>query len=469
MQQMNKRQIIQNLKSFSIGPIVSAGLSFIATPIYTYFLSPEEMGKASMFTLACTIIQLVVFLGMDQAFAKRYYESENRSSLLTNAIFPSLILAIAVCLNILIFRRQVSYLLFGTEFELVCVYALILVIPGLAVERFGLLCVRMEQNGSLYSFLLIVLKAIVILTTLGFILIKEKTFRAIIWGQVGAQALFSILLCVVSRKQVSFRISDLNRAEMKSLLRFGIPLVPTTIIGWALNGTDKLMMRFLCNYSEIGLYDLALKVASLLTIIQSSFTTFWIPLAHQWNNEHVNVSSFVKTGKYLTCVMSLLFMFVLLTRNVALLLFKPEYYEAASIIPFLLFTPIMYTISEVTVMGIYFKEKTEWTIVISLSSAIINIALNYALIPIWGASGAAIATGLSYICFFWARTIFSRKLWFPFPLIDYYVITVLLLSAAFCNTFYDGPIEYVSNIVILSLIILYYKNEIRQMLKAGIR
>ena len=107
--------LLKKLGQFSIGPIVGALIGFITVPIITYFISPEEYGKSSMFTLAISILQLFVFLGMDQAYTKRYYETVNRSKLLTNAIFPAFILVMAIDLGLFLGKGKVAELLFGSS------------------------------------------------------------------------------------------------------------------------------------------------------------------------------------------------------------------------------------------------------------------------------------------------------------------------------------------------------------------
>ena len=43
------RKILEHLGAFSLGPIVSAFLGFLTVPIITYFITPDEYGKSSMF------------------------------------------------------------------------------------------------------------------------------------------------------------------------------------------------------------------------------------------------------------------------------------------------------------------------------------------------------------------------------------------------------------------------------------
>ena len=49
------------------------------------------------------------------------------------------------------------------------------------------------------------------------------------------------------------------------------------------------------------------------------------------------------------------FMLLLLLKDAIFMILSDEYVEGVDIIPFLLIYPVMYTISEVTVMGVYFK------------------------------------------------------------------------------------------------------------------
>lgn len=122
-----------------------------------------------------------------------------------------------------------------------------------------------------------------------------------------------------------------------------------------------------------------------------------------------------------------IFVLVLLFKNVIFFILADDYGQAVNIVPFLLIYPIMYTVSEVTVMGIYFKEKTLNLLFVSLAASIVNIALNCILIPKAGAIGASIATGVSYTVFFWIRTLISRRIWSSFLLRNIFLLRLFYL------------------------------------------
>ena len=267
------------------------------------------------------------------------------------------------------------------------------------------------------------------------------------------------MFCV--RKSFIIRASLLDWLEIKSLLKFGLPIVPVSIIGWALSGMDKVMLRGFCDYSELGMYEVAFKVVNIIGIAQTCFTSFWVPVAHQWNNDNVDKERFVYIGRLISLAMTGIFVLVLLFKNVIFFILADDYGQAVNIVPFLLIYPIMYTVSEVTVMGIYFKEKTLNLLFVSVAASIVNIALNCILIPKAGAIGASIATGVSYTVFFWIRTLISRRIWFKFPVKEYIFITAILFVLSFCNIWIHGIGVYIINCCSIPIIVYYFRNELK--------
>ena len=141
---------------------------------------------------------------------------------------------------------------------------------------------------------------------------------------------------------------------------------------------------------------------------------------------------------------------VLLCKDIIALILGKNFAQSIYIFPFIMLYPIMYTMSESTAVGIGFSRKTEWNIIISALSGGANIALNYLLIPILDGKGAALATGISYMVFFWGRTLVSRKLWYRFRIGKYILYTLLILMNCYLHTFVIGWLPYV--VTMLSLI-----------------
>lgn len=444
---------LKNLFGFSLGPILGAFISFITIPLITFFISPDEYGRVSMFTLCQSVLGMLVYLGADQSFIKFYNDEESKSKLFFNSIFPALLTSLILMILMWCFKRPLSDFLFGVPDEDICVLSLIIYLPFCVLERFVAVNTRMLEKSVKYSFFSVLIKALILVFTIVLLSSYQRSFRSVIYATVIAQISGSIIMCFLSLKDISIKEFSIDYSLIKRLIAFGLPLVPATIVGWLLNSIDKVMIRNNCGYEQLGVYSAALKIVSVLAIVQACFASFWSPVAFKWNKENKPVKTFEFVGNLLSFVMVLMLLGILFFKHIIVRLLSPEYIDSVNILPFLLLYPIMYTISEVTVVGIYFTGKSYTTIIIAICSCIVNFVLNYFLIPIYGASGAAIATGMSYVLFFWLRTIVSRSIWKKFSISKYAIYTCLLVIACLFNTIIHSNWIYLINSFLIVFVI----------------
>ena len=454
------KKYLKSFGAFSIGPIVGAVFSFITIPIIKYFISPSEYGRGSMFTLFQNVLGMIAYLGLDQAYIKFYHDEEDKEKLMLHSIVPALSLAVLVSIGVFLLKEPLATWLYGSTEDLSCVYILIPYLPFFVVERFILIKYRMEQKGMLYSFFSIFSKAALLVLSVLTLKYYLCGYQSVIYSTVLAQILTTVLLIISCYKNNKITVSEWEWSYVKTLLKYSLPLIPATIVGWVLNSMDKIMIRSLCDYQQLGLYDTALKIVSVLAIVQNCFSTFWSPIAFKWNKEKKETEKFEEVGKILSIIMVSMFMGILTFKEVIIKILSPDYYNAVEILPFLLIYPIMYTVSEVTVVGIYFSGKSVTTIIVAVCSCVLNVTLNSLLIPKYGAIGASIATGCSYILFFWLRTIISRKVWRHFSINYYVYITIIILVQCFINIMCQGVLLNVLNVVLIITFLLANKKTI---------
>lgn len=437
------KTFLKKLGGFSLGPLLSALLGLILVPVITRFISPEEYGKAGMFTLAQGLCAMILYLGLDQAYAREFMKKDvSGNQLLSNVMLLPLLLSAVLAAGLVVFRRQVSLLLFSTADEGVAICLMALMFPFMVIQHFGLMKVRLEEKGLQYSLFSVMLKVWNLLLAVSLLVIFEKSFRSVVYAAAFAEIINGVLLYLVAFRGVAFSPKMVCRAQLSSLLRYALPLVPATLLSWMLTSMDKVMLRTLCSYTDLGLYTAAFKIVSVLGIVQTCFTTMWVPIAFRWYEEKKADGYFVAVMKGIAGLMSLMCFGVLLFKDVLVLILGSEFGEAVQIFPFLMLYPILYTMSETTAMGIAFTRRTEFNIVVSLLSGGANLLLNLLLIPRWGGVGAAVATGVSYIVFFCARTVISRRLWIRFPVGQFAVYLVLILVNCVAHTWLTGFLPY---------------------------
>ncbi|MEM5016267.1 oligosaccharide flippase family protein [Metabacillus indicus] len=464
---MKKNNLFKTFIGFAIGPLGAALINFLTIPMITWIISPDEFGKTSLFLLMQTLAASFIFLGMDHSFVREYNNHSNKKELLLNALFFPFFLSMLFCLLLIIFAINLES--FFNEESSIVILCFAIWLPFVTIERFLLLNIRMEEKGFLYSLFNILTKFTIMLLTLVFLIFIAESYLMVIVASVIGQIIIDIVLIAYCKKSIEFRIKNISKASLKKMFKFGYPFIPTALIMWLLNSTDRLFLERFTSYENLGIYFAALKIIGVLTIFQNIFATFWLPVAYKWRKENVSNHEFDKVSKIIALIMSIVFILVLLFKEVLVSILSEEYSKALIIIPFLLLYPIMYTMSETTSLGISFFRKTKYNIWISAFLVLINITLNWFLIPLFNILGASIALGVTYVLYFWVRTLVSRKLWFEFELRYYIMITIMLVIIASGNVVLNEKAT-VFNLFFLLLICVYnYKIFIAFLTKLKLR
>ena len=123
-------------------------------------------------------------------------------------------------------------------------------------------------------------------------------------------------------------------------------------------------------------------------------------------------------------------------KDIIVLILSRQYLASAHIMPFLVFLPVMYTITEVSNLGIYFKKKMMYETYTFIILDLVAVSLNFVFLSKFGAKGAAMVISIVYLCYFYIRTFFSIKLYpMKFKLAKASIYFLILWIVAFVNTF----------------------------------
>jgi O-antigen/teichoic acid export membrane protein len=465
---MNYKKLIKSFFSFSIGNWLGAIVGIISTPILTRILSPDQLGKASMFTLAINILLLFVLFGTDQAFVRFFYEEEekNRNKLLFNILKIPTFIFLITSLFVFLFKDRISIFLFG-EVNQFLIITIIITLFFNVLKRYGLLVIRMKQQGLTYSMLNFLFKIISLSLLILFSYLLGEKFEIRIYSQSIAIILITFFSIFIGRK--AWKFNNFNNIKLNNSLtdifHYSYPLLFTALITWLFQSFDKLAIKEWSTYDQLGLYSAAFKIVAILNIVKASFTTFWAPTSlEKYEEDENNTNFFSNIYQLIFLSMFLVGLGTIAFKDLIVYLLGSEYRTASMIMPFLVFMPIMYTISETTVIGINFKKKPKYHILIASVACIINIVGNYFLVPEFGAKGAAISTGFSYIVFFLMRTLISLK----FFKVDYklnksfVLIAILFIYALYSSFFVYSYLNSVIAILIFIVALIINYNYIKR-------
>lgn len=471
---MNNRGLFSFFLKFSAGTWINAIIGFITVPITTRLILPDEFGKAAMFTLALGFMLKIMMLGADQAFVRKYHgvKQEKRGELLWNSLLIPLGLIFICVLVMLLFWREISSLLFE-EYDFLALIILILTCIVAPIDELAKNVVRMSNRALAYSSLNVVQSLISVGVLIGYATYIEASFYAVIIG-VFLSRITTMIIAVLMEKKLWFSKFKINKSEIRKMLTYGVPFVPTFLFMWILQGMDKIALRTYTSFEEVGLYAAAFKVVGILTLITSGFQNFWIPVSLENYEKNKNAKLFFEKISLIVIPLILLVGCVLIiTKDWLILLLGKEFHSAAILIPLLVFIPISSMIREVTGKGIAFAMKTYWYIIITGIAAAINYFGNMYLVPIWGAKAAALSTALAYISYFSVTAFISYK----FYKVNYHFMKMLVSVGVFFGlstlvTFQNEltiNIAFLNYIFIAVIIIIYllYKTSLNEIINKG--
>lgn len=463
--------LLKKFIEFAIGNGIVLILGFISSPIISRLISPEQLGKASMFTTFTSLIILVAIMGIDQAYIRYYYDEDeiNRGGLLWKSIFITLALTSIVSIVLLIFYKKVSvFTIDETSFTLILLMIFHTVFS--IIGNFAIINVRMKQKGKLYSLINVINKvAYLIFVGLLFVLFKDN-YMTIILATILSNLVKTVMAIFYEKDDwKNIKLANNVNTTAKELTTYGIPFIFSMAITWVFQSIDKITLRVFSSYEEIGLYTGAMTIIALLNTFQGAFTTFWTPVAYEkYNKNPEDTKFFSNMNQIVSVVMLLLSVGLIATKDIIIGLLGKDYSGAQFVFPFLVFMPIMYTISETTVLGINFKKKTRYHGYIASFSAISNIIGNLILVPSLGAKGAAISTGLAYVVFFIARTYFGNKNYNIKINIGKFLICTLsvYILAAYSSIYKFNYVILLLSLLSISLILFMYRKIIIAVVKS---
>lgn len=462
--------LFKKFLTYFYGSGIGLIIGLITTMISTRLLLPEEFGKASMFILAVQMMMIFLVFGTDQAFVRFFYEekTESRNRLLLNTLKFPLVLSGFVLLLLFLFRKHILLFLFD-EVNMLIFWVLVSSIIFHVIYRFSLLVIRMQHKAHIYSLIEVLHKLLNLgLLTLLYFLIGAR-YEILIFSTAITLVIVTVTSVFFEKKfwAIPIKTNVKVKHSQRDIFKFSYPLVLTTLITWLFESFDKIAIRQWSNFEEVGLYTAAFRIVALLTVGQAAFSTFWAPVCYEhFEKNSTDVDFFSKTSKLVGFAMFVIAVLTILFKDIIIMLLGPEYSKAATIMPFLIFMPLMYTLSETTVIGINFFKKTKWHILIASVPCIVNIIGNFLLVPLFGAAGAAASTGLSYVLFFMLRTHLSLK----YYQVDYglkriyFLIACTVIYALQNSIFPHHFLTYMAGIVLLAVISFLYKYEISQLI-----
>ena len=403
--------LVSNTFLISIGTFGSKLLTFFMVRFYTEVLTPSDYGTADLIMQGANLLFPVISMGIvEGVFRFALGNPKKRRN-----IFSAGVWVITGCSAVLAAVTGLTWSvdLFDDVLWLMAIYTIASCYHSLCAQF-----IRAQGKMALYAGQGILNTVLVIGLNILFLLVFKWGIIGYVLSTAVADILCSSFL-VFKEKLWQYLTVKPGKGLLAHMLRYSVPLIPTTIFWWITSVSDRYMITAFLGSDANGIYAVAAKIPTLLTLMATIFLEAWqfSAIAESAGERKEHIRFYSKIWKIFMSAMFLAGGVVIaLSQWEIRVLSADEYYSAWQYIPLL--SAAMIFSSFVTFAGsIYVVEKKSLlSFGTSMAGAAVNILLNLILIPTeLGIQGAVIATFSSYFLVFLIRSKNARKL-LPFRL-----------------------------------------------------
>ncbi len=400
-------KLLSNSLIYALGNAANSAALLLVVPFLVNTLTPAEYGAWSLFEVVVFLLNLLILAGLEVGLMRQYWfqQHEREQARLVGTTICTVIIVGALVVGVgsgLILAGLASDLP-GAPLTLLLVLAI-----GWSDALCALLLTVFRIREQAVTFVLLSLARLSIFAVLVIIFVQGGLGLV---GALTARLIASVALLgiglILSYRMIVWQI---DRALLWRIAAYGLPLLPGNLAAYVLLAADRYVMQGVLSLEDVAIYTFAYKIATVVDVlITRPFALDWAPrrfkIATQPGAEHKYAQALVF---YLWAALSFSLLVVAGTPLVYALIAPPVYWPAMKVVPLILLAYIIYGLSYPLNIGIMLKDHTRALPVIGLIAALSCLGLCLWWIPVYGITGAAWATVVSYLI--WTGLITAESL-----------------------------------------------------------
>ncbi|MGQ9880696.1 MAG: lipopolysaccharide biosynthesis protein [Armatimonadota bacterium] len=392
------RALVKDSAIYAVGTVASRLVGFIMIPVYTRVLTPSDYGIIETIVRLVDVISLFLALGLAEALLRHYYlarDEEDRRRLIGTVFTLNMAVMLIGSLLSLPASPYLTRLAFGHDRH--TLYVTVSLIGMLVGNLMELPLTLWRAEGKAWLFTAVSLSKL--FTQLASNIVLVVWLRWGVWGVVLSGLLNAVIWSAVLGVAVRRRYGLLfDRAWLKPVLRYGLPLVPAAISQFILHFSDRFFLTRYATEAELGLYSLAYRFGMLVSVFYSVVSLAWGPWAFRVGGQaegdtHLSrATALILLGMATVCAG-----IALLSAPVIRLLSAPAFWRAADFVPPLAVAYWLFVAQGPLSVGARLANRTDLLGVANMVAAGLCLLLSVWLIPHHKAWGAVWVTILSMV------------------------------------------------------------------------
>ena len=379
---------------YGLSGIITSFIGVFLIPLYTSVFNPEDYGIIALLSSLQTVVTIFIIFGMDNSFAVWYWDKPTEQGTrvaASNWFFFSLTLGFIISVLLGSGSYLLASFLLGDShlYPLLILFSINIFLASTQKLLNTWFRVRRQPVHAVSFNLFISLLTVGL--NVWFVLIKRIGIPGIYYSVCITSFISLVMSLIIMRKYISIKFVDLG--EMRKMMKFSLPLVPTGLIFWVMGAATPYFINFLMHdKAEIGLYQIGSNGANLLGLgtfaFFQAFTAYALSISKEENAKKV----YAKILEYyiyigMTCALLL----GVLAKFILHVLTNEKYMSAYTVIGILAFNVVISGIIQIVTIANLLAKDNRPVARSAFYALIITLAGYFSLIPLLGKEGAALA------------------------------------------------------------------------------
>lgn len=425
---LGRQTIIYGLSGAAIQVV-----GLITLPVFARAFSPAEYGVIEIASVTFAFLGVCADAGLASASQRSYFDygeedARQRRSVLATALIASTLFATSFAMLLILLRDPVADFLFAGQRYATVIVLVAVSLPLSVLVNLSREAMRLRFRAWHYVASSAIAVAVSAGVGLGLVLAAGVGVEALFIGIVAGNLASSVYGFLVTRRDFA---GPPSRPELRTMLLYGIPLIPVAVANWGLSFLDRLMLAQLDDLDAVGQYALATRVGSVLLFAVTAFAVAFSPFILSLYQEDPAMEREVRGRAIVIVTTGFLIIAVVLSlfAREIIEIVAPAFDEGYRAVGPLALGLAAFGSTTMTMTGIALARRTSYLAAYSLLAVAINVVLNFILIPPFGIVGAALGTLGAFLALTLLYQRMSQRL-SPANVASGALVRVTILSAA---------------------------------------
>jgi O-antigen/teichoic acid export membrane protein len=411
---ITKTNLFKSASSYGFYSFLNGAIPFLLLPVMTRYLSPNDYGYITMFRVLFSLCLPFIGLNAILSYNRAFFLDQYDKGVYMGNVFLLVAMSSLICIPIIIFFRNAIEMAFG--FPSSWLWSVIVTAISTIVVQCALFSWQVREQPKQYGVYLNSFTLLEAITGIIFVVGFKMGWEGRIISRTLVTVCFACfgLAILIYKRWVKFRV---DRYYILHSLRYGIPLLPHSLIEILNTTIDKILISRMISMSDMGVYSAGYQMGTIINFIATAYNQAYYPWLYRklGKNSKNDKNLIVKTTYiYFVLIFLVVFLFSLLS-PLLVKVFLGKQFQGAAIFAIWISIGCGFRAQYLVLMNyIYYSEKTYIVSIITTIGMFVNMSLSYFLINKNGAIGAAQASAVMHFIILIITWVISMKV-YPMP------------------------------------------------------